>query len=146
MSKIIHHTANGKHFLLVAVPEGAKNIEICEMGQTSVGISFSFPKDKNEYYYKVAEPQTELEFLFRASNASEQQARQVVDAVDYDLPPSPSNDFQGDWNSGYRDYECNEDAPNAEYPYVHSAKESLTTLINSLFLNHSGDVAVLEKL
>ena len=70
---------------------------------------------------------------------------ELVDRVLYDLPPSPHNDFQGNWDSGYRDYECEEEAPNAEYPYVRKSTESILSLIRANFTDHAKKHLILKK-
>jgi hypothetical protein len=69
----------------------------------------------------------------KLQDISEQDAiTEGVQMVNYDIAPSAYNDMQGDWGAGYRDYMTDDFAPNAEYPYVMTAKESYQTLWESI--------------
>lgn len=145
--KILKHKANGQEFLIVEVPEGLDVDDIQLIDSNELGIGYKNPDpDVDNWITKYIElPSGQYSIMFIAEYATEEQAAMVVDRVLYDLPPSPYNDFQGDWDSGYRDYECEEEAPNAEYPYVRKSTESMQSLIRANFTDQSKKHLILKK-
>lgn len=81
-----------------------------------------------------------------STSITEEEAAGVVETVDYDLPPSPGNDFQGDWRTGYRDYESDVDTGCSEYPFTVKALPSLFSLIKSHGHQPERAVVLVEKI
>lgn len=100
-------------------------------------------KHGTEYWVEIPEIE-KYELLGRPGEITEDVWKRIVQTVDYDLRPSPANDFQGDWATGFMDYESQYESPNSELPYVLTATASGLSLIASHNLDKER-VVILKK-
>lgn len=91
-------------------------------------------------------PPGQWQILFLTREATDSDWRKVVETVDYDVLPSPGNDFQGDWRTGYRDYESNEETGCSEFPFVRTPTLSGHSLLKSKGLHDKGNYVLICKI
>lgn len=95
-------------------------------------IPFSIIPIKND---EKIELDSNLEVIGNISNLTEEQCRDLVDTIFIEIPPSPSNDMDGDWDIGYVDYlnigECEYAGWQSDSSVFRHAKESLQSLLIS---------------
>jgi len=109
---IHHHTANGKEYLLVKVPKDARDF-ICWTDFRGTTFFYFFLDTSDYNYVKSPYP---CRFLFRCSEATEEQAQMVVDG----WPPV--------WKDATTVYQRYPDG----VPKCRAALESLASLCESI--------------
>lgn len=140
----ITHTANGRRFLIVEVPKEAETFD------THLNNLIWKTFDTPHAGHNIELPPATYRILFIAEQATPEQASEVVGEVMYDLPPSPSNDFQGDWDYAYIDYDTSKYTDDelmsvmAEHPYVRTSIESIQSLIRANFPDENFNHLILE--
>lgn len=107
-------------------------------------VAFFLPR-----YKRFDLPKGNYEIVGKFSELTEQQARDLVETISVEIPPSPSNDMSGDYDIAYVDYENP-----GEYAgwggdancYKH-AKSSLKSLLNKNdYKNYDEDYLIIKIL
>lgn len=84
-------------FLLLPIPMDADEFFIIHNGTR---VAFFLPT-----YKRFDLPKGKHEIFGRVSQLTKEQARELVETIHIEIPPSPSNDMGGDWDIGYVDYQ-----------------------------------------
>lgn len=83
--------------LLYPVPKDSDDFQIIHGGTR---IAYFWPD-----YKRFDLPKGVFKIIGKLSELTENQAKDLVDTIHIEIPPTPSNDMQGDWKMGYVDYE-----------------------------------------
>lgn len=132
-------------FLFVEIKEKHKDSNI--VMETGNPFALWIGPEKGMQGERISLPKeaAEWDIVATSSEIDEYIAKYVVESVDYDVPPSPGNDFQGDWRVGWRDYENDYETGCSEYPFVHTPMASYNSLLKAAVVTYNRFV-ILKKI
>lgn len=96
------------NFIFVPLPEGATNVRL-----RPGGILRWY--DQHGFTAKKILPPGKFSIVCMKGEETEDIARGIVETTHIEMAPSPGNDWQGDWSTGFVDYENRGEFPGEDH-------------------------------
>lgn len=127
----IQFTTNGVTVLAVRVPYIVKHFKIYRYTMAGDWLGDAYPNELNAWKSKLPKGNWKLHCV--TDNITEEQAKVLVDTIPIEIAPSPCNDFSGDCDYGYIDYENKGEYAgwNGDAGYFRKAISSFQSLLRS---------------